>query len=142
SQVNEDSFLDPLLTVIGPDGHELFPSFQGDDAAPRGFGIDSQARFLATQTGTYTVIATGAGCDPSDDEGNCRYALIFRTATCAATAITGIPSNGRKSVDGRLFGDPAETACASPLTQPGRTDEGEPEIGSPADVYTIQANVG
>ncbi|HYD50648.1 MAG TPA: hypothetical protein VEB21_19990, partial [Terriglobales bacterium] len=142
SQVNEDSFLDPLLTILGPDGHEIFPSFQGDDAADSGFGFDAQARFLALQPGSYTVIATGAGCEAVDDEAGCRYTLIFRTATCAATALTNIPTMGRLSVDGVLHGDQAQTRCAGPPPLPGRTEFGEPEIGSPADIYTFQANVG
>ena len=142
SQVNEDSFLDPALTIIGPDGHELYPSFQGDDAAPRGWGLDSQARFLAVQPGSYTVIATGGGCDPTDDEGGCRYTLAYRNGSCNAQALTNIPSTGRKAVAGTLWGDPSKTSCAAPATIPGRTDEGTPEIGSPADVYTFQANAG
>lgn len=140
-QSNEDSLLDPLLTVIGPNGHEVFPSFQGDDASPTGFGFDAQARFLATQTGRYTVIATGAGCEV-DEEEKCNYTIIFRSEACSATAITGIPSDGRKSIAGVHYGDQSKTPCAAPLPVLGRTASDEPEVSSPADLYTFQATAG
>lgn len=138
----EDSLLDPVLYVYGPDGYEVFPSFQADDAAPGGFGFDARARFLATQTGRYIVVASGGGCNPAEPGANCRYALTFRTASCPSVSLDPLPGTSRKVAAGALHGDPRRTACPAPLSMPGFNEFGEPEVNSVADVYTFTGAEG
>jgi hypothetical protein len=137
----EDSLVDPMIAVYGPGGFEAFPAFQADDLASGGFGFDAAARFLAHETGTYTVVATSGGCDP-EDEFKCGYRIQFASTTCAATAIADIPSASRKPVSGVHWGDTLKTRCGAPLPIPGSDDDGIPEIGSPADMYRFDGNAG
>lgn len=137
----EDSLLDPLLTVYGPGGYEVFPAFQADDLDLGGFGFDAFARFSAVETGTYTVVATGDHCDPQDVAG-CGYRLITGAIQCPRTSLANIPDATRMQRSGVLSGDPLATRCAAPLPIPGTDDFGVPEVGSPADFYTFTANAG
>jgi len=139
-QSREDSLVDPMFAIFGPAGYEVFPSFQADDLAATGFGFDAAARFLATEVGTYTMIATSGGCDPEDEFG-CNYRTRFSTATCPVTALTNIPSTVRQAVPGIHWGDQRRTRCSAPLPIPG--DEFDiPEVSSPADVYSFQGVAG
>lgn len=138
----EDSDLDPLIAVYGPDGYEVFPAFQADDASPGGFGFNAEARFVATQTGTYTLVASGGGCDPADAEANCRYQLVFNTASCRSVSLNPIPATSRKVVAGAIYGDRLKTTCPAPLMVPGINELGEPEVNSGSDVYTFTAAEG
>ena len=140
-QSREDSLVDPMIAVYGPDGFEVFPSFQADDQASSGFGFDAAARFLALDTGTYTVVATSGGCDPEDEFG-CGYRIQFSSTKCSATAVQSIPDTVRVSLEGTLWGDPVRTRCAAPLPLAGGDDDGIPEVGSPADLYTFQGSAG
>ncbi len=137
----EASLIDPMLAVYGPGGFEVFPSFQADDQAIGGFGFDAAARFTALDTGTYTVVATGGGCEP-DDEFGCGYRILFSSTSCAATAVEDIPSTVRQSFAGIHWGDPLRTRCGAPLPLAGDDEEGIPEIGSPADIYTFSGLAG
>jgi hypothetical protein len=137
----EDSSLDPIISVYGPDGYEAFPVFQADDAAPGGFGFDAQARFVAAQTGTYTLVASGGGCNPADEDG-CGYRLKYRNPGCPSVSLNPIPSTSRKVVAGTLFGDTRATTCPAPLTLPGFNELGEPDVNGAADVYTFTAVEG
>ncbi len=138
----EESDIDPVISVYGPDGYEVFPSFQGDDASPGGFGFDSQARFVAVQRGIYTLVASGGGCDPAEVDSNCRYALSFSTSQCRTTAAGEIPANSPKVLAGTLYGDTLITGCPATVNIPGFNEEGEPEVNSVADVYTFVAAAG
>lgn len=138
----EDSLLDPIISVYGPDGYELFPSFQADDAAPGGFGFNARARFLAVQTGTYTLVASGGGCDPAEPGANCRYRLIFSATQCPRIAAGPIPSTSPKVIAATLYGDTQRTACPAPVTIPGFNETEEPEVNSVADAYTFTAAAG
>lgn len=140
-QAVEDSLLDPMLTVYGPNGYEVFPAFQADDLDLGGFGFDAFARFVAVETGTYTVVATGDHCDPTDVAG-CGYRLLFSSTQCPRTALGTIPDTTRLARPGELFGNPLRTRCAAPLPIPGRDDLGVPEVGSPADFFTFEASAG
>ncbi len=140
-QSREESLVDPMFAVFGPDGYEVFPAFQADDQATGGFGFDAAARFLAFETGTYTLVATSGGCDPEDEEG-CGYRIQFSNTTCPTTTIDGIPDTVRTSIDGIHWGDPTRTRCGAPLPIPGGAEDGIPEIGSPSDVYQFTGNAG
>lgn len=137
----EDSLIDPQIAIYGPGGYEVFPAFQADDQAVGGFGFDALARFLAIEPGVYRVVATGGGCDPEDDVG-CGYRMVFSTATCNATLIANIPATSRQAISGVHYGDTTKTRCAAPLPLPGLNENGEPEIASPADVYTFDGTAG
>lgn len=140
-QAIEDSLVDPMITVYAPGGYEAFPAFQADDLASGGFGFDAAARFLAHETGTYTVVATSGGCDP-EDESRCDYRIQFSSTACTSTVISDIPAQGRKSVSGVLWGNTPQTRCGAPLPIPGSDDDGIPEVGSPADTYRFEGNAG
>lgn len=142
-QLQEESDLDPVIAVYGPGGYEVFPSFQADDAAPGGFGFDAEARFVAIDPGTYTLIASGGGCNPSQPEANCGYSIAFRQpAACTAAALGEVPATSRKVVAGSLYGDTRRTMCPAPVTVPGFSELGEPEVNSSSDVYTFTALAG
>ena len=142
-QLQEESDLDPVIAVYGPGGYEVFASFQADDAAPGGFGFDAEARFVAIDPGTYTVIASGGGCNPSQPDANCGYSIAFRPlAACTTTALGDVPATSRLVIAGTLYGDNQRTTCPAPVTVPGFNELGEPEVNSSSDVYTFAAVAG
>jgi hypothetical protein len=136
-QLLENDTIDPAFSVLGPDGVEDVTTDDDDDAAPGGFGLDAQARFLALQPGTYTIIAVGGG-------GLGRYSLTLSASTCAAKTLSNIPpdrpltcpGNPGAGCSGTLSGDTTVTVCAAPLPIPGISDC-EPDVGSAADLYTL-----
>lgn len=141
-QAIEDSILDPVISVYGPDGYEIFPSYQADDAAPGGFGFDARARFLAVQGGAYTLVASGGGCDPADPDEKCGYRITFSTGACPTTSAGTLPSTGPKVIAGTLYGDTRRTVCPAPVSIPGFNEFGEPEVNSVMDAYTFTATAG
>lgn len=128
----------PTFTVLGPSGFTVITVDQ-DNAGGVG-DLDEQTRFLALQTGTYTIIATGGGCDAS--VASCRYTLALSSSPCNTTAVTGITDTQPITVPnpgpGMLTG---ATTCAAPLPNPG-SDDDAPEPNSPADIYTFTATAG
>jgi len=141
---NQDSDMDPAFSVIGPDGFEVVTQDQDDDA-PGAVGTEAQARFLALQTGTYTVIVTGGGCNPSNPDAGCVYNLRFTAGAPAARCVTNLPNIPATSVltlDSRMLsGDVGTTPCAAPLPIPGTSDD-TPDPSSPAELYTFTASAG
>ncbi len=136
------SGVDPAFSVLNPDGIEVITQEQDDDAAPGGSGVDAQARFLALQPGTYTIIAIGNG-------GTGSYSLALNTQTCSATALNNIPTGHVVTCPGQsgpgcmgtLFGDTRRTPCRAPFPDP--SSEGSmPELNSPSELYTITALPG
>jgi hypothetical protein len=138
--VSEDIF--PVLALIGPDQFEMVSQDQNYDCtSPTGELLCAQIRFLALQTGTYTIITTGGG-------GKGRYSLTLASPTCPRKVLNDIPPDrplncqGTASgCTGALHGNTTQTACAAPLPPPGDAEE-VPEPGSPADLYTFTASVG
>ena len=140
-QRNYADSIDPIFSLSGPDGYELFSADEDNDAAP-GIndpnypGLDAGARFLATVPGTYTLVVGGNG-------GVGLYALSVLSPgspACAPKPLGPIPSLGQLTVNGQLFGDYTK-GCGPPLPIPGVSDE-VPEPNSGADVYTFTAAAG
>ncbi len=137
--------LNPTVTVLGPDNFELLT--QDDDNLPgqKGpggtCGGDELVRFLALQTGTYTILAKG---------GIGGYQIGLASPQCKPTALTNIPSGAplqcagqtTPGCDGTLFGDTTKTTCAAPLPLLNSDSPDVPEVGSPADLYTFTASPG
>lgn len=142
-QLNSDDSIDPMLTLIGPDG---FAVGSDDDSGGGVDGLDALMHFLALQAGTYTIIASGSG-------GTGGYSLALTAPTCPTTALTNIPSDrpltcpnqAGPGCQGTLYttlpGGLPTTCNAAPLGVPGATTT-TPDIDSPADVYTFKANAG
>lgn len=141
-QTSEDDTIDPSFTILGPDGVEVVSPDDDDDAAPGGFGVDAQARFLALTTGTYTLIAGGG-------QGTGHYQLTLISPTSRITALTNIPADrplvcpgqSGPGCTGMLYGDPNRTIWGAPLPIPGISDD-TPEVGSGSDLYTFTASPG
>ena len=147
-QLIQNSDMDPAFSLLGPDGTQVVTPDQDDDSAPGGFGVDAQARFLALQPGTYTIITTGNGCDPSKPTARCQYSLNLTSPPCTATPLSNIPQDSPLNCagsdvgcQGMLYGDTSRTTCAAPLPIP-KISDGVPEPNSAADLYTFAAQTG
>ena len=138
--------LNPMVTVLGPDGFELLT--QDNDNLPGGpsgiggtCGGDELVRFLALEPGTYTVLAKG---------GTGGYHLTLQSPTCTPTALANIPSDSPLTCPGQtgpgcqgtLYGNTTKTSCAAPLPVLNSYSPNVPDIGSPADLYTFTASAG
>ena len=139
--VSDDIF--PGMALLGPDGFELVsPDSNFDCTAPTGTLLCSQIRFLAMQSGTYTILASGSG-------GTGRYSMtVASPTTCTATALTGIPADHPLTCPGSvsgcvgtLDGNTSHTPCAAPLPGFGDVDY-LPDPSSPARLYTFTAAAG
>jgi hypothetical protein len=138
--VNDDIF--PVLALLGPDGFELVSQDADFDCtAPTGTLFCAQIRFLALQTGTYTILAGGSG-------GTGRYSMTLATPTCNPKALNDIPGDrpltcagSTSGCIGTLDGNTTHTPCAAPLPDP-RSDEYVPDPSSPAQLYTFSADAG
>jgi hypothetical protein len=125
-----DDALSPELTVLGPDGLERVSPDQALDCSTPNSDVEcALVRFLAVDTGTYTIIAAG---------GTGRYSLSVASPRCNPKALS--VSTSVQSVSGMLYGD-LNRSCGAPLPIIGSDAEG-PEIGSPADVYTFSGTAG
>jgi len=143
-QVFAPDTIAPSFSIRGPDGYEILSVDDDADCTGTNLLLCSQARFLALQTGTYTIIASGGG-------GLGRYTLQLSAPTCHATALPTIPPDHPLTCPGQatpgpgcfgtLYGDPTRTTCAAPLPIPGISDAA-PDPGSPANLYTFSANAG
>jgi Bacterial pre-peptidase C-terminal domain/Dockerin type I domain len=144
TQQNCDDSITPEFSLIGPDGFELV-SPDADGGLYGGVcGADSEARFLALQTGTYTIIALGGG-------GTGAYSLSVSTGVpaCAAKPLPNIPADGplncagsASGCSGTLYGDTSKTACAAPLPIPGISPDTPNDVVVAADLYQFSANPG
>ena len=138
--VNDDIF--PVMALLGPNGFELVSQDSNlDCTAPTGTLFCAQIRFLALQTGTYTLLAGGGG-------GTGRYSMTVASPTCTPKALTGIPANypltctgSTAGCTGTLDGNTTHTPCAAPLPNPVTGDD-VPDPSSPAALYTFTANAG
>ncbi len=144
-RVGSDSAMDPVFSLIGPDGFELFDPAEADDAFPGDpEGSDSQARFLATQVGTYRIIVSsnasllGIG---GELEGAGRYSLSIRSPICAPIPLGEISTVGSTSIAGMLTGNTGTTRCAAPLQIPYVSDD-LPELNSAAELYSFTGAAG
>jgi dockerin type I repeat protein len=147
-QVLATDSIDPVFSVLGPDGVEVVTGDEDDDLAPGGFGADAQTRFLALTAGTYTILASG-------NSGTGQYRLFLDTPPCAPKALPTIPPdhplqcvNPTPGVGctGTLYGNtspfvPPATTCGAPLPIPGISDD-TPEPSSAADLYSFTAQPG
>ncbi len=143
-QTNYNDDINPVFSVIGPDGYELFSPDEDDDSAPAINSdlypfTDAGARFLATVPGTYTLLAGGNG-------GFGSYLLSVLTPgapACVPKALGTIPSASQLVMTGQLFGDFSK-GCSPPVPIPGVGDglDDQPEPLSSADIYTFTASAG
>jgi len=142
-QRNYSDDINPIFSVIGPDGYELFDPTLDDDAAPlindpNYPELDAAARFLATVPGTYTLVVGGNG-------GSGLYALSIvspGSPACAPKPLGTIPALGQLTVTGQLYGDFSQ-GCSPPVPIPSPGgDEDVPEPLSGADIYTFTAAAG
>jgi hypothetical protein len=132
--------LNPTLTILAPDGHEIVTQDE-DNLIPSTCESDELVRFLALQTGTYTVIASG---------GTGGYRLTYTSPQCTATTLSNIPSDrpltcpgqSGPGCQGTLSGDTGKTSCAAPLPILSSDSDDVPEIGSPADLYNFTGVAG
>jgi hypothetical protein len=139
--VNDDIY--PAFSVLTPDRIELVTQDNNWDCTPDTSDlICSEARFLALQTGQYTIIAAG---------GTGRYSLQITSPSCKATALSNIPSTppplcSTQSVPGCVVGslsaNPSVTRCAAPLPIPGISEDAPADPNSPADLYALTAAAG
>ena len=138
-QLIEDDPLDPTFVLLGPDGVEVVPSDQVDDAAGGPLGVDAGARFLAVRPGTYTLLVGG---------GQGRYSLIVTSPRCPATTLPALPADrplvcsgqAGPGCQGTLYGSRASGTCGAPL--PAFSDEEAPAANAGANLYTLTANPG
>ncbi|MBI3784636.1 MAG: hypothetical protein HY270_14685 [Deltaproteobacteria bacterium] len=136
-----DDEIDPAFAVLGPDGYEVITTDQLDDTVGGQFGTDAGGRFMALQTGTYTIIAQG---------GIGHYILQVLFPACNPKRnLTNIPSDrplvcpGQPGpgCTGTLYGDRAFGTCGAPLALPNSMDE-VPEPSAGADLYTFTGQAG
>ncbi len=138
-QLIEDDPLDPYFVVIGPDGVEVVPSEQVDDAGGGSLDTDAAGRFLIIRPGTYTMYAGG---------GMGRYSLIVTAPSCAVRALANIPADrplvcpgqGGPGCQGTLSGNRSLGTCGGPL--PVVLTDDAPSINSGANLYSITAQAG
>ncbi|GIW45376.1 MAG: hypothetical protein KatS3mg077_2658 [Candidatus Binatia bacterium] len=138
-QLVEDDPLDPTFVVLGPDGVEVVPSEQVDDAAGGPLGIDAGARFLAIRPGTYTLLTSG---------GEGRYSLVVTSPRCPTTSLSNIPPDrpfvcpgqSGPGCQGTLYGSRTGGTCGAPL--PVFADEETPLINAGANAFTFAAQRG
>lgn len=138
-QLIESDPLDPTLVLLGPDGVEVVPADQMDDAAGGPLGVDAGARFLAIRPGTYTLIAGG---------GEGRYSLVVTSPRCPTVNLSNIPSDrplvcsgqSGPGCQGTLYGSRASGTCAAPL--PVFSDEEAPVMFAGGNAYTFTGQRG
>jgi hypothetical protein len=138
--INDDIF--PAVALLGPDGYELVSQDSDYDCtAPTGTLVCSQIRFLALQSGTYTVLATGTG-------GLGRYSMTLVSPSCTPKMLNNIPPDHPLSCSGTglgcmstLDGNTTHTPCAAPLPDNPSVDD-VPQSGSPAELYKFTATAG
>ncbi len=138
-QLVEDDPLDPMFVLLGPDGVEVVPSDQMDDAAGGPLGVDAGARFLAIRPGTYTLIAGG---------GEGRYSLVVASPQCRPTPLSNIPPDrplvcpgqAGPGCQGTLYGNRTSGTCGAPL--PVFSDEEAPIMYAGANAYTFTGQRG
>lgn len=134
----------PALSILGPDGFRVVTEDVDqyvDCTPPDAVLACRQIRFLALQSGVYTIIATGGGRTG-------RYSLALSSPGCHAKALNNIPVDMPLTCPGQdgpgcmgtFNGSTDRTPCAAPLPIPGFSDK--PELGSPADLYTFTADSG
>jgi len=144
-RVGVNSDLDATFYVIGPNGYEIFDPSESDDAHPLDSeGIDAQARFLAMETGTYTIIASSNSTFLDNAGvliGGGSYSLSVTTLSCNPTALGTLPTVSPLRVDGTLTGNALTTRCAAPLPIPFLSDD-LPEINAASALYTFTGVVG
>lgn len=144
-RVGSDSAMDPVFSLLGPDGFELFDPAEADDAFPGDpEGSDSQARFLATQVGTYRIIVSSNASllgASGELDGAGRYSLSIRSPICSPTPLGEISTVGSTSIAGMLTGNTGTTRCAAPLQIPYVSDD-LPELNSAAELYSFTGAAG
>mgnify|MGYP005845619601 FL=1 len=138
-QLIEDDPLDPSFVVVGPDGVEVVPADQVDDAGGGPLGTDAAGRFLVTVPGTYTMYAGG---------GTGRYSLVVTAPSCTVRPLSNIPADrplvcsgqSGPGCQGTLSGNRSLGTCAAPL--PAFTLEEVPAVNAGADLYSFAAQAG
>ncbi|HUI26058.1 MAG TPA: pre-peptidase C-terminal domain-containing protein [Candidatus Kryptonia bacterium] len=127
-----DAFVpDPFLSLYGPAPiGALTGYFLGCDDSTGGFldngSSNASLFFYPLETGTYTIVASGAGLTGS-------YAITFSLPACAPTPAAA--SSTPTVLDGTLTG----TSCPAPPPLPDAT---KTEPDGRADLWTVDLNAG
>lgn len=138
-QLIEDDPLDPSFVVVGPDGVEVVPADQVDDAGGGPIGTDAAGRFLVTVPGTYTLYVGG---------GTGRYSLLVTAPSCSVRTLSNIPADrplvcsgqSGPGCQGTLSGNRSLGTCGAPL--PVVALEEVPGVNAGADLYSFTAQAG
>lgn len=144
-RIGVNSELDATFYVIGPSGYEIFDPSESDDAYPTDLeGIDAQARFLAMEPGTYTIIASSNSTFLDSGGalfGGGSYSLSVTSLSCTPAALGMLPTVSPVRVNGTLTGNALTTRCAAPLPMPYLSDD-LPEINAASALYSFVGVVG
>jgi len=142
-QVSAADIFFPELLLYGPTGKLLVDSIDNFDCT--GEDDDRECvsmRLMILKPGVHRLLAGGGGRTG-------RYSLTVQNPSppCRTTVLGALPAQGPilcagqpgPGCVGTWYGDLRRTSCAAPLFDP---DEDQPEVGSPADLYSFTAAAG